>query len=109
MLEVHRREILDDATNARIKKVLRLFDESDNSEKFCQLREEWERTEIEHGDLVNIIGKMLEGFYCSLICMLQSVITHRTQLTEVVNVAGCFVLNYFFVLQANRLHRALTS
>ena len=65
MLEVYRREILDDATKAGVEKFLRLFDESDNSEKYCQLQEEWERTEIEHGDIVNIIGKMLEGFYCS--------------------------------------------
>lgn len=38
------------------EKVLRLFDESSNSEKYCQLRDDWERTEVEHGDIVNIIG-----------------------------------------------------
>lgn len=58
---MYRREILDNATarNAGIEKVLRLFDASDNSEKYCQLRGEWERTEVEHGDIVNIIGEIL--------------------------------------------------
>ena len=62
VLEVYRRESLDhkSATNAGVEKVLRLFDESDNSEKYCQLRGEWERTEVEHGDIVNIIGMMLK-------------------------------------------------
>ena len=61
MLEVYRREILDNvaARNAGIEKVLRLFDESDNSEKYCQLRGDWERTEVEHGDIVNIIGEAI--------------------------------------------------
>ena len=57
MLEVYRRESLEKA--AGIEKVLRLFDESDNSEKYCQLRGEWERTEVEHGDIVNIVGMLL--------------------------------------------------
>ena len=43
-------------TGGSSEKVLRLFDESDNTEKYCQLRDEWERTEVEHGDIVNIIG-----------------------------------------------------
>ena len=61
MLEVYRREILDNvaARNAGIEKVLRLFDESDNSEKYCQLRGDWERTEVEHGDIVNIVGEAI--------------------------------------------------
>ena len=64
VLEVYRREILDNSTakKAGIEKVLRLFDESDNSEKYCQLRGEWERTEVEHGDIVNIIGEKLGLF-----------------------------------------------
>ena len=64
MLEVYRRETLDNVTtrNGGIEKVLRLFDESDNSEKYCQLRGEWERTEVEHGDIVNIIGEILQLF-----------------------------------------------
>ena len=58
VLEVYRREILDDVTccAGTSEKVLRLFDESNNSEKYCQLREDWERTEVEHGDIVNIVG-----------------------------------------------------
>ena len=59
VLEVYRREIMDEITSntgGSSEKVLRLFDESDNTEKYCQLRDEWERTEVEHGDIVNIIG-----------------------------------------------------
>ena len=64
MLEVYRREILDEAAtrNAGVEKVLRLFDESVSSEKYCQLRGDWERTEVEHGDVVNIIGEMVYLF-----------------------------------------------
>ena len=89
MLEVYRREILDNvaARNAGIEKVLRLFDESDNSEKYCQLRGDWERTEVEHGDIVNIIGEAIVYlFSCYFLAIISSIsYSHRTQ-----NNASCY-------------------
>lgn len=38
------------------EKMLRLFDESVGQEKFCSLREEWEASEVEPGDIVHITG-----------------------------------------------------
>ena len=39
------------------EKVLRLFDETLSQEKFCSLREEWETSEVEPGDIVHITGR----------------------------------------------------
>lgn len=38
------------------EKVLRLFEETSSQEKFCSLREEWEMSEVEPGDIVHITG-----------------------------------------------------
>lgn len=38
------------------EKVLRLFEETLSQEKFCSLREEWEMSEVEPGDIVHITG-----------------------------------------------------
>lgn len=38
------------------EKVLRLFDEALSQEKFCSLREDWELSEVEPGDIVHITG-----------------------------------------------------
>ena len=49
------------------EKVLRLFDETLSQEKFCSLREEWETSEVEPGDIVHITGREFLHSYCSCI------------------------------------------
>lgn len=44
------------------EKVLRLFDEALSQEKFCSLREDWELSEVEPGDIVHITDL---AFLCS--------------------------------------------
>ncbi|XP_078361987.1 DNA replication ATP-dependent helicase/nuclease DNA2-like isoform X2 [Oculina patagonica] len=61
VLEVSRRELLGDEVVAKYgrhlsEKVLRLFEETLSQEKFCSLREEWEMSEVEPGDIVHITG-----------------------------------------------------
>lgn len=38
------------------EKVLRLFDETVSQERFCSLREDWELSEVEPGDVVHLTG-----------------------------------------------------
>ena len=61
VLEVSRRELLGDEVVAKYgrhlsEKALRLFDETLSQEKFCSLREDWELSEVEPGDIVHITG-----------------------------------------------------
>ena len=61
VLEVSRRELLGDDIMAKYgrhlsEKMLRLFEEILSQEKFCSLREEWEMSEVEPGDIVHITG-----------------------------------------------------
>lgn len=61
MLEVSRRELQGQEVEAQYgrqlpEKVLRLFDETLSQEKFCSLREDWEMSEVEPGDIVHITG-----------------------------------------------------
>ena len=44
---------------SRTEKVLHLFDEEQTLERFCYLRGDWERTEVEPGDTVHVTGKLL--------------------------------------------------
>ena len=67
VLEVSRRELVDEQVVAKYgrhlsEKVLRLFDEALSQEKFCSLREDWELSEVEPGDIVHITGL---AFLCS--------------------------------------------
>lgn len=62
VLEVSRRELMDEQVVAKYgrhlsEKVLRLFDETLSQEKFCSLREEWETSAVEPGDIVHITGR----------------------------------------------------
>ena len=41
------------------EKMLRLFDEALSQEKFCSLREDWELSEVEPGDIVHITGVVI--------------------------------------------------
>ena len=45
------------------EKVLRLFDEALSQEKFCSLREDWESSEVEPGDIVHITGMTIEHIH----------------------------------------------
>ncbi|CAH3161793.1 unnamed protein product [Porites lobata] len=61
VLEVSRREVLDDEAMTKYgrklsEKVLRLFDETISQERFCSLREDWEPSEVEPGDVVHLTG-----------------------------------------------------
>lgn len=61
VLEVSRRELVDEQAVTKYgrclsEKMLRLFDETVGEEKFCSLREEWEASEVEPGDIVHITG-----------------------------------------------------
>ena len=61
VLEVSRRELMGEEVVAKYgrqlsEKVLRLFEETLSQEKFCSLREEWEMSEVEPGDIVHITG-----------------------------------------------------
>lgn len=61
VLEVSRREVLDDEAMNKYgrklsEKVLRLFDETVSQERFCSLREDWEPSEVEPGDVVHLTG-----------------------------------------------------
>ena len=47
------------------EKVLRLFEETLSQEKFCSLREEWEMSEVEPGDIVHITGMDMFHFNLS--------------------------------------------
>ena len=48
------------------EKVLRLFDETLSLEKFCSLREEWEMSEVEPGDVVHITGMDILQYFLAL-------------------------------------------
>ena len=72
VLEVSRRELVDHQVVARYgrqlpEKVIRLFDGAQSRERFCSLREEWEMTEVEPGDIVHISGSSHKT-QCSLNC-----------------------------------------
>lgn len=61
VLEVSRRELMGEDVVAKYgrhlsEKVLRLFEETLSQEKFCSLREEWEMSEVEPGDIVHVTG-----------------------------------------------------
>ena len=61
VLEVYRREVMDGgaadaASRALTEKVLRMFDEEKSQERYCYLREDWEMTEVEPGDIVHVTG-----------------------------------------------------
>ena len=61
VLEVSRRELQGQEVVAKYgrqlpEKVLRLFDEASSQEKFCSLREDWEMSEVEPGDIVHVTG-----------------------------------------------------
>lgn len=68
VLEVSRRELLGQEVVAKYgrhlsEKVLRLFDETLSQEKFCSLREDWEMSEVEPGDIVHITGMYILSWY----------------------------------------------
>ena len=67
VLEVSRRELMGEEVMAKYgrllsEKVLRLFEETLSQEKFCSLREEWEMSEVEPGDIVHITGMEMLHF-----------------------------------------------
>ena len=67
VLEVSRRELMGEEVMAKYgrqlaEKVLRLFEETLSQEKFCSLREEWEMSEVEPGDIVHITGMNILHF-----------------------------------------------
>ena len=62
VLEVYRRETVDERQaetcgGVRTEKVLRMFDEWKCQERYCYLREDWEMTEVEPGDVVHVTGR----------------------------------------------------
>ena len=62
VLEVYRRDVMDDGTTGactgvNTEKVLRIFDEEKGQERYCYLRGDWEMTEVEPGDIVHVTGE----------------------------------------------------
>ncbi|KAK3727809.1 hypothetical protein QZH41_008231, partial [Actinostola sp. cb2023] len=95
VLEVYRREASTEEAVAKYgrvlsEKVVRLFDESQSVERYCYLRQDWEMTEVEPGDLVHVTG---EFDMTSGICILdnqtdQYIVVHPDTLVSGTTVAG---------------------